>query len=280
MKRLIAAMALAALVSMNAYAMDADYHSAPTPEFTLSDSDFPILFEITLDMSTQCVGVGFDGAYIWVTSGDVVGACMFYIFDEYGNLIDEAEQGAGATGWGHRDLTWDGTYMIGSYDQNMDCYTDYNTFAGNWVGPLNPNRAMAFDGEYYYTCGYGESLMRGIWDGTFGSAPYFEDLGGPWDGAYGLAYDCFNDCLWMSISLASEPGILHKLTRDGFLLDTYSLLPEYGRQAACSMADTRFGQVLLVIQQDDPDMCTFYDVYSAPSPVEDATWGSIKGLFK
>ena len=276
----IAALALALFVCTSVQANDADYSTAAVRDYPLTDGDFPILFEITLDMNTQCVGVGFDGSYFWVSAGDVLGACMFYIFDEYGILVDEVEQGAGATGWGHRDMTFDGAYMHGSYDPNINCFADPITFAGGYVGPLNPNRALAYDGTSYYTGGYTENLYRLEWDGIFGSVATVEDLGGPWEGTYGLAYDCYNDCLWMSISLATEPGILHKFARDGFLLATYSLLPEYGRQAACSMADTRFGYALAVIQQSDPDMLTLYDVGSQVSPTESATWGEIKSLYR
>lgn len=281
MRNYILVLALATIACTGAYAVeDADYSFAPAPDITPADGDFPILFEIPLEMSIQCVGVGFDGEYLWVSSGDSPGACMFYIFDEYGTFIGEFEQGAGATGWGHRDMAHDGTYMVCSYSLNIDCYADWTTFSGYFVGALDPNRAMAYDGTYYYTGGYGENLKRMTWDGVFGSYASVEDLGGPWEGTYGLAYDCFNDCLWMTISLASEPGILHQVTTNGILITTYSLLPEYGRQGGCTMADTRFGRVLVVLQQSDPDMLTFYDVGSAPSPVNDSTWGSIKTLFR
>ena len=36
----------------------------------------------TWDEETFVDGVGFDGSFFWVSAGDVLGACMFYIFDE------------------------------------------------------------------------------------------------------------------------------------------------------------------------------------------------------
>jgi hypothetical protein len=40
-----------------------------------------------------------------------------------------------------------------------------------------------------------------------------------------------------------------------------------------------WGMVFAVLQQDSPDMVTFYDVDST-TPVEDATWSSIKAMYK
>ncbi|MCK4304441.1 MAG: hypothetical protein KAY24_09410 [Candidatus Eisenbacteria sp.] len=280
MTRFLGIVALLVCVCTGAYANDADYSNSRPPEITPVEGDFPILFEIPLDMNIQCVGVGFDGEYFWVSAGDYLGECMFYIFDEYGNMIDEVPQGGGATGWGHRDLAFDGTYIVGSFSPDINCFEHWTVLSGFFIGPLDPNRAMAFDGTYYYTGGYDQNLKKLTWDGNFGSVAFVEDLGGPWQGTYGLAFDCANDCLWMTISLASEPGWLHQVTTSGFLLNTYSLLPEYGRQAGCTMADTRFGHILVVVQQSDPDMLTFYDVASNPSPTNEGSWGSMKAMFR
>jgi hypothetical protein len=40
-----------------------------------------------------------------------------------------------------------------------------------------------------------------------------------------------------------------------------------------------WGMVLAVVQQFDPDMVTFYDVDSS-TPVEDASWSSIKAMYR
>jgi hypothetical protein len=280
MKRLLGALALMALVSSGAYATS-DVAPGATPGGASSgDGTFPIAFEISLDVNTYCVGVGFDGSYFWVSAGDQqTGLCQFYIFDDAGNMLDTQAQGAGATGWGNRDMAWNGAYMFGSYSNQVNGYSDPATYAGSFIGPISPCRAIGYDGGSFYTSGFGEYLWKLTWDGSWGTVAATENLGGPWDGAYGLAYDCSNNCLYMST--ADYTGNIHKLAMDGFLLDTYTTLPEYDIQGGCTMADTQYGYILCVLQQSAPDMLTLYDIGAGgPSAVEDASWGEIKGLFR
>jgi hypothetical protein len=238
--------------------------------------DFPILYEFPITGDNHCVGVGFDGTNFWVSAGDgTTGQCTFYLFDETGALLDSAQQGGGATGWGHRDMTWNGAHMFGSYDPLIDAFADIGTYSGNFIGPISPNRAQAFDGTYFYTCGFGEMLYRLEWDGNWGSTATATTLTGPWSGCYGLAYDEVFDCLWMTT--ADYTGTLYKLDMDGNLLETYTLLPEYDIQGGCTMADTSYGYVLAVLQQHDVDTITFYEVHPADEPELDI--GEISGGF-
>jgi hypothetical protein len=280
MKRLLSALALVALVSSGAYAVTDVAPGATPGSGSSGEGTFPILFEISLDLNNYCVGVGFDGEYFWVSAGDqMTGLCQFYIYDDAGNLLDTQAQGAGATGWGHRDMAWNGMYMFGSYSNMVDGYSDPATFAGFFIGPISPCRALAYDGSDFYTSGFGEYLWKLTWDGSWGTVAATENLGGPWDGAYGLAYDCSGGCLYMTT--ADYTGNIHKLAMDGFLLDTYTTLPEYDIQGGCTMADCQWGYVLVVLQQFSPDMLSFYDIGAGgPSPVEDASWGEIKSLFQ
>jgi hypothetical protein len=238
--------------------------------------DFPILNEFPITGDAYCVGLGFDGTNFWVSAGDQgTGQCTFYLFDEDGTLVDSAQQGGGASGWGHRDLAWDGTYMFGSYDPLIDGFMDIATYSGNFVGPISPNRAMAYDGTYFYTCGFGEMLYQLDWDGNWGSTATATALSGPWSGCYGLAYDEVYDCLWMTT--ADYTGTINKLDMDGNLLDTYTTLPEYDIQGGCTMAQTSYGYVLAVLQQSDPDTVTFYEVHAAEEP--ELEIGEISGGF-
>ena len=282
MKRLLGALALVALFSSGAYAITSDIAPGAAPGGGSSgDGDFPILFEIDLSINDYCVGVGFDGTYFWVSAGDTgTGQCQFYIYDEAGNLLDTQVQGGGATGWGHRDMCWDGMYMFGSYSNLIDGYSDPATFEGFFIGPISPNRALAYDGAAFYTCGFSEYLWKLTWDGTWGTVAGTENLGGTHSGAYGLAYDCSAGCLWMST--ADYTGSIHQFAMDGTLIFTYTTLPEYDIQGGCTMADTQqYGYVLAVLQQSTPDMLTLYDNGAGgPSPIEDASWGEIKSLFQ
>ncbi len=258
------------ITSLGAYASQDIAPTVGTPD---GRGSFPILFEIELE-NPFSVGVGFrwtncsQGGRLWVSAGDQhTGQCEFYIYDEYGTLVDQVPQGAGAIDWGHRDMASNGDYMFGSYSQSIDGYSDPHTYDGYFVGPLNPNRAMAHDGDYFYTCGFSEPLTRMTWDGNWGSVASSEMLTGPIDGAYGLAYDGVEDCLWMST--ADYSGNLYKYSTDGFLLDIYSTAPEYDIMGGCTMALTeQFGYVLVVLVQSDPDKLVFYDLGHgfAPGP--------------
>jgi hypothetical protein len=227
--------------------------------------DFPILFTIDLP-NLQCVGVGYDGQYFWVSAGDSdTGYCEFYIYDEAGILVDgPIHQGGGATGWGHRDMCWDGTYMFGSYDPFIDGFSDPATYEGAFTGPISPNRAMAFDGTYFYTSGFSEDLWQLDWDGTWGSTAGAVNLGGPHSGCYGLAYDSKSNCLWMTT--ADYSGNLFQFDLTGALMNTYTTLPEYDIHGGCTMAQTTtYGYILCVLQQFSPDQLVFYDLgYGGP----------------
>jgi hypothetical protein len=207
------------------------------------------------------VGVGFDGEYLWVTAGDGgTGFCEFYIYDEYGELVaGPVHQEGGATGWGNRDLAYNGTHMFGSYDTKINGYSDWETFVDYFNGRISPNRAMAYNGTYFYTCGFSENLWQLDWDGNWQSTATATDLGGPWSGAYGLAYDSESDCLWMTT--ADRTGDIHQLDMDGTLIETFTSMNEYDLHGGCTMADTeQWGYVLVVLMQSSPDKLVFYDL--------------------
>jgi len=264
---LIAAVMILSTFAVTANTDEIKADIAPTIGVPQGRGDFPILFEIDLDLNTQCVGVGYDGDNFWVSAGDAdTGYCEFYIYAEDGTLVEgPVHQGGSATGWGHRDMAYDGDYMFGSYDFFMDGFSDPSTYEGLFQGPISPNRAMAYDGTYFYTSGFSEQLWQVEWDGSWGSVGTAVDLGGPHSGAYGLAYDEMSDCLWMTT--ADYTGNLFQFDMTGGLLNTYSLLPEYDIQGGCTMANTAtYGYVLVVLQQFTPDRLTFYDLgYSGPN---------------
>jgi hypothetical protein len=280
MRKVIFALVLTAFMAAGAYAtQDVASESAPA---NLHDGTWPILGTIPLDMNDYCVGVGFDGTYLWVSAGDqATGFCEFYIYDEYGTQVANVTQGGGATGWGHRDMAWNGSYMFGSFSTMVDGFGPDYMFAGYFIGALNPNRALAHYGNnVFYTCGFGEQLTRMEWDGVWGSAAATTYLGS-WDGAYGLAYDCVDDVLIMSTAdYSGNIFILDPAT--GFLISTATSLPEYDIAGGCTMADTaQFGFILVVLQQSAPDTLVFYDLgHTTPSPAETGSWGAIKAMYR
>lgn len=281
MRKAIFALALAAFVAGSAGAYTAEIASKTgTPN--LSDGTFPILGTIDLSVNDYCVGVGYDGTNLWVSAGDQsTGQCEFYIFDEYGTQVANVPQGGGASSWGHRDMCWNGDYMFGSFSTMVDGFGPDYMFAGYFIGALNPNRAMAHTGDnVFYTAGFGEQLTRMEWDGNWGSAASNTYLGA-WDGAYGLAYDCVDDVLFMST--ADYSGNIHIIDpATGFLIGTSTTMPEYDIQGGCTMADTaQFGFILVVLMQSAPDTLVFYDLgHTSPSAINDSSWGEIKAMYR
>ncbi len=234
--------------------------------------------DMLLLFNSYCVGVGYDGAYFWITAGSQqTGSAMFYVIDEYGNMIDEQPQGGGAQGWGHVDLAWNGTYMFGSPNLRVNAFTAPGELAGFFLGPIGWSMAMTYDGASLYACGFDQNLWRINWQGEWGTFPDFDNLGGPWHGSIGLAWDEQRSVHWMST--ADYSGDIHKLTRDGDLIETYNTLPEHDAHGGCTMADTRFGRVLVVITQTLPDLLTFYEIDDGQTPTRAASWGAIKALF-
>jgi hypothetical protein len=279
MRLLLTAFALLALASVSASATQ-DVAAPATPSATEDMFDMLFSFDLPNDYS---VGIGWDGSYFWISSGSTqTGYCEFYIFDEYGNLVDgPIHQGGGATGWGHRDMCYDGSYMFGSYSSFVDGFADPMTFSGYFVGPINPCRAMAYDGTNFYTCGFSMNLYRMVWDGNWGSVATSTSLSGPWSGCYGLAYDATNGgCLWMST--ADYSGDVYQLDMNGNQIAVYSTLFQgYDIHGGCTMACTeQFGNVLAILMQSSPDQVAFYDVEAAPSPADEGSWGAIKALFR
>ena len=279
MRKVIFALALTAFIAGGASAFTADFsQKAGTPNY--SDGTFPILGTIPNDQNDYCVGVGYDGTNFWVSAGDqATGQCEFYIWDEYGNLLDNVPQGGGASSWGHRDMCWNGSYMFGSFSTMVDGFGPDYMFAGYFIGALNPNRAMAYNGTYFYTAGFGEQLTQMEWDGVWGSAASNTYLGA-WDGAYGLAYCGIDDVLYMST--ADYSGNIHMIDPGtGFLLDTFTSLPEYDIAGGCTMACTaQFGDILVILMQSAPDTLVFYDLGHGPSATDAGSWGAIKAMYR
>ena len=267
------ALATASFAGMNEYASPGTPH---TP-----DGDFPLLYQFPLEGDAHCVGLGFDGNYIWVSAGDyTTGICQFYLYDDTGNLMYTFPQLAGATGWGHRDMCFDGTYMFGSYSTEIHAFDTMGNYAGYFNGPgISPCRALAYDGYYFYTSGFSEYIYRGHWDGVWGSTPAWQVISSAViSGCYGMAYDWYNACLW--VSTADYTGDILQYALDGSPLATYTTLPEYDIAGGCSMAATgSWGMVLGILMQFDPDTVVLYDVGSS-TPVEPQSWSAIKAMYR
>lgn len=206
-------------------------------------------------------------------------------FEQY--LIDGAGQmafasttpqlGAPDEGWG--DMFWCGTYLWGSWCQWIRAFNTDGSQAGYFWGPENPNRAVLYDGLWWYAARPDGHIWRGQWDGAWGSMFGWINITiDPVPDLTGLAFDSNADALWVTMS----NGYVRQYEMDGGpVLAELPLLSEYGRPHACCMSNTAaFGYTLAVLQKSDRsgDWLVFYDV--SDTPVETATWGSIKAMFR
>ncbi len=144
---------------------------------------------------TGCLGVEFDGTYLWVTgrdsgSGDIH---KLHKFDADGSHIISYEQGT-SSDWGWRDLAWDGNYLYAS-DENELAQIDPTT--GSIVGTLPkpagfetvPCRGLAYDPatDHFYTANWASNIVEFDRSGNIiNSYPNLLSI-------YGLAWDNVTD---------------------------------------------------------------------------------------
>ncbi len=224
------------------------------------------------------VGCGWDGTYFWITNGAGqagAGTGMFYLFDHAGAVVDSFSQN-NAPGWGLRDLCCDGTYMYGSVSSAIDYY-DITTYekVGAFTGPISPNRALAWDGTYFYTSSFSTDVNQLTWDGVSGSTAASTVWSTAATSAYGAAWDYLGDCLW--VTSANGSGILDQIAADGSLIEHHTLISG-ATMGGATMAEVVWPiNELYVFEQGSPDAMHGYDV--CPEALERDTWGSIKSLF-
>jgi hypothetical protein len=137
---------------------------------------------------TQCLGVEFDGTYFWVSGGNSGNdPNKLYQFDADGNLVGTFDQPSSLTGWGIRDLAWDGQYIYGSGSQLVYEWDPAAlTWTGNTItGPENPNRGLAYDPttDHFFTANWSSPIYEFDRSGNI-IATYPNSYS-----IYGIAYD-------------------------------------------------------------------------------------------
>lgn len=161
-----------------------------------------IIYELDVQTPTgddQLLGVEFDGTYFYVSGAGGMATPdpnYLYVIDTLGNLIWEMDQ-LTPVGWGWRDLAWDNVYTgadridtLYASESNVveklgiDLLTGTLTNYGSYLGPENPNRALAWMDDNLW-----------FWTANFSSPVYwFDKVGGSGSAAnawamYGAAYD-------------------------------------------------------------------------------------------
>lgn len=229
--------------------------------------------------SQYCVGVGFDGTDLWVTDANQdVGAPVIHVISTDGTLIDTFDQYQ-TSSWGLRDMCGDGTYMYASQDYNVDAYDiSSRSYAGYYsCYACSPNRAQAWDGTYFYTGSFSETVYQVEWDGVFGSSATYT----AWSsavangGLYGAAYDETDDCIWTST--ASYDGMVYQIDMDGNLIASHDFDPEVNIAGGCCTAPWEGTEQFWILEQGTPDAVWCFKIHE--TAITPATWGTIKSSF-
>ncbi len=236
-----------------------------------------------LGSSVYCVGVGFDGTNFWVTDAADVGAVgpntVWVISGDAAHTVVTSFLQFETSSWGLRDLCCDGTYMFGSQDNTVDIY-DIATYTheGYYTcSAVSPNRAQAWDGTYFYTGSFSETIYQVTWDGVIGSTASYTTwsssiLNG---GTYGAAWDAYNDCLW--VSTASGDFTLYQLDNAGTLITSHLYSIETAGGCTMGSYSGSADEQLWVLEQGSPDGVRCFE--TGPLALEQSSWGGIKTLF-
>jgi len=231
------------------------------------------LYYVDVEVVTQdirCLGVENLGANNdwWVTgAADMLGAYLYKI--DYDGTILLGLYPQGNTGWGWRDLAYDGNYLYASDSfviEEIDPTTGMATGV-TIASPTSPARAMAYD-----------PATDTFWTGNFSSDIYNIDRSGGYTtyanpsalSVYGAAMDDTNDVLWIwsqggsgSLASAFDPrsGTFTGETWDG------GSAPYYGiAGGACIFDDPTYGTVFAGMHQATPDNVAVYEIVPDPMP--------------
>ncbi|TKJ41497.1 hypothetical protein CEE37_02740 [candidate division LCP-89 bacterium B3_LCP] len=148
----------------------------------------------------QLLGPHFaDGNFYITGAGNAADPNYVYVCDATGAFNFSFTQSAASTGWGWRDLAYDGTYMYGSVTTTVEAFD----LAGNLVpamninGPSLPNRALAYDPDTdtFWT----QSFSGPIYNFDRSGAVLYTGTSGV-TAAYGMAFDEYSaDGPWLWI---------------------------------------------------------------------------------
>ncbi len=264
-------------------ASDADISPNPgTPG--AADADLTQLDSFDVNALGGCgsaVGVGFDGTNFWVTDAGA-NLDIFIISGVAPHTLITSFDQFMTSGWGLRDLCWDGTYMYGSEDNQVDYYDASYAHAGwYFCYACSPNRAQAWDGTYFYTGSFGSDLYQVTWDGISGSTASSTVWSGPVPNTatYGMAYDAGGNCMWVSTASGTADGMLYQYDMSGVLITSYDLTPESAVSGGCTMADytVDIDQLWVLSQDDTPNNIVY--CWETTVSLERDTWGAIKTVF-
>ena len=145
-------------------------------------------------------GIEFDGNYFYITganSGRIPN--KLYVLDPTGTLLCAIDQPDHSTGWGWRDLAFDGDTLYASVDPNVDAFsidvgTCQLTYYGSFAGPENPNWALAYrpSDRHFFTANFESNIYE--FDKTNPSINTWPNN----YAIYGAAYNPLTQTVWFS----------------------------------------------------------------------------------
>lgn len=236
---------------------------------------------LTLDAGTptgdlRLLGVEFDGTYFYLTGARDYDSCFVYVLDTTGTLIHSMYQPDYCHGtWGWRDIAWD--YVYAGPDRIDTLYASVSPtvekfgidlsagtmdWYGEFPGPENPNRALAYDGDdwWFFTGNFSGPCYK------FDKAnPNVQSVTNPY-AKYGAAYDYTDSLVWWHSQddpgtgwdgmLTSMDPVTMTIVQDsiGYMPDTMIVNPFGGVAGGlCFWDDFRGMEVLFALIQGTPD---------------------------
>ncbi|MBD3168863.1 MAG: T9SS type A sorting domain-containing protein [candidate division Zixibacteria bacterium] len=169
-------MTVLSVLLIASFAIAADREVAPGFEPSgeiLAEGDV-ILGPIDIEAPTgdnQILGCEFADGHYWFTgAGATADPNKVYKFDTNWNLVQTTDQPSYSTGWGWRDMCYDGQYLYASVTSTVDEIDPATGLAtGNtFPGPQTPNRALAYDPatDHFWTANFSSNIYEFDRSGT------------------------------------------------------------------------------------------------------------------
>ncbi len=219
---------------------------------------------------TQLLGVEFDGTNFFVTGGNsATDPNKVYLFDAAGSYVSSFDQFR-STGWGWRDLAWDGDTLYGGDDDGQITKfgidgSDY----GDFPSPVTPARALAYDPatDHFYTTSWTANIYEidrsGAVIGSWAQAPASYSV-------YGMAWDdvspggpwlwIFHQDPYPAATIAQWDPVNHIYT--GVTLDVTTNSSIAGGACVTTEWDPSLA-IIFTLHQADPDVVIGFELAAA-----------------
>jgi hypothetical protein len=263
---------------------------------TTAMSPGTVIYELDVEAITgdiRLLGVEFDGEYFYVTGATDMTQTKIYVVDTAGTLMHSYNQPAHSTSWGWRDIAWDYAYrgpdridtLYSSVNNNVDKWgydfiNDSLIYYGSFLGPENPNRGLAYDGDddWFFTANFGNPCYK-----FSKTNPNIQSVANTY-AIYGAAYDAGHPTTdgpwvwWHSQDDLGGTGYLltiHQMEPVTMAFTGYFLAPVPTMSATgtagglCYWSDFRGMDVLFGMNQGTPDHIFGVFVRTTPTGIED-----------